>query len=83
MCNKMQQKYTSYLLLIFLITSSQADAANLIDRTAIYLCKGCIKTGKERLGRKGNDEQRVNDCKVPIEKRGLKVRSAECVKKTR
>lgn len=27
-------------------------------------------TGKERLGKKWMDEQRIDNCKVPIEKRG-------------
>ena len=36
------------------------------------------KTGKERLGEKASDEQRVNDCHVPVEKRGSKKRPVEC-----
>ena len=35
-------------------------------------------TGKERLGRKWTDEQRVDNCKVPIDKRGSKTRAASC-----
>jgi len=35
-------------------------------------------TGKERLGRKWTDEQRVDNCKVPIDKRGSKTRAANC-----
>ena len=31
-------------------------------------------TGKERLGNKWMDEQRVDNCKVPIDKRGTKPR---------
>lgn len=31
-----------------------------------------IRTAKERLGVKASDEQRVDDCKVPIELRGAK-----------
>lgn len=57
---------------------SQALHANQIDRAAFNSCKTCIKTAKERLGRKGDDEQRVNDCKVPVQKRGLKLRPAGC-----
>ena len=29
-----------------------------------------VLTGKERLGRKWMDEQRIDNCKVPIDKRG-------------
>ena len=34
-------------------------------------------TGKERLSDKGSDEQRVNDCKVPVARR-THERSREC-----
>jgi hypothetical protein len=35
-------------------------------------------TGKERLGRKWMDEQRIDNCKVPPDKRGSKARSSTC-----
>ena len=35
-------------------------------------------TGKERLGRKWMDEQRINNCNVPIDKRGTKPRPSTC-----
>jgi hypothetical protein len=35
-------------------------------------------TGKERLGRKWMDEQRIDNCNVPIDKRGTKPRSSSC-----
>lgn len=35
-------------------------------------------TGKERLGPKWMDEQRIDNCKVPINKRGTKPRSSSC-----
>lgn len=35
-------------------------------------------TGKERLGRKWMDEQRIDNCKVPADKRGGRPRSSEC-----
>ena len=37
-----------------------------------------VLTGKERLGRKWMDEQRVDNCKVPIDKRGTKPRLDRC-----
>ena len=37
-----------------------------------------VLTGKERLGRKWMDEQRIDNCNVPVEKRGTKPRSATC-----
>jgi len=35
-------------------------------------------TGKERLGRKWNDEQRIDNCNVPVDKRGSKPRPSIC-----
>jgi hypothetical protein len=35
-------------------------------------------TGKERLGRKWTDEQRIDNCRVPIDKRGTKPRPSAC-----
>lgn len=35
-------------------------------------------TGKERLGEKWKDEQRIDNCKVPPEKRGTKPRPDSC-----
>ena len=35
-------------------------------------------TGKERLGRKWNDEQRIDNCHVPIDKRGTRPRPTSC-----
>jgi ribosomal protein L27 len=39
---------------------------------------GPIRTAKERLGVKASDEQRVDNCKVPIELHGAKSRPDEC-----
>ena len=36
------------------------------------------RTGKERLGPKWTDEQRIDNCKVPPDKRGTKARAAVC-----
>ena len=35
-------------------------------------------TGKERLGRKWMDEQRIDNCNVPLDKRGTKPRPSAC-----
>jgi hypothetical protein len=35
-------------------------------------------TGKERLGRKWMDEQRIDNCKIPSDKQGAKPRSSAC-----
>jgi 2-hydroxychromene-2-carboxylate isomerase len=36
------------------------------------------QTLKERLGDKASDEQRVDNCKVPPERRGPKIRPDDC-----
>lgn len=36
------------------------------------------RTGKERLGGKASDEQRVDNCKVPLDLRGSTPRPDEC-----
>jgi hypothetical protein len=37
-----------------------------------------IRTAKERLGGKASDEQRVDNCKVPLDQRGSKPRPDDC-----
>lgn len=36
-------------------------------------------TGKERAGRKWMDEQRIDNCNVPADKRGSKPRPNDCL----
>ena len=36
------------------------------------------RTGKERLGGKASDEQRVDNCKVPVDLRGPTTRPDNC-----
>ncbi len=37
-----------------------------------------LKTGKQKLGKKWSDEQRVDNCRVPVERRGDKPRPLTC-----
>jgi len=37
-----------------------------------------VATGKERLSEKWKDEQRIDNCKVPTDKRGTKARPDSC-----
>jgi hypothetical protein len=37
-----------------------------------------VLTGKERLGPKWTDEQRIDNCHVPLDKRGRKSRPDNC-----
>jgi len=37
-----------------------------------------VLTGKERLGPKWTDEQRIDNCNVPVDKRGTRPRPSAC-----
>lgn len=60
-------------LLASLIVAPMAEAAELPQATRPQP----LRTGKERLGGKGSDEQRVDDCKVPLQRR-TRPRPAAC-----
>src|SRR5262245_66496206 len=57
------------------VTSYRARAITLRPETSLI---STVLTGKERLGRKWMDEQRIDNCKVPIDKRGAKARRDHC-----
>ena len=48
------------------------------DNDAKALQAGPTSTGKERLGGKASDEQRVDNCKVPLNRRGATPRPDTC-----
>ena len=52
----------------------KANAANNITTDM----PGPGLTGKERLGPKWSDEQRIDNCHVPFDKRGRKTRPDNC-----
>jgi hypothetical protein len=37
-----------------------------------------VLTGKERLGPKWTDEQRIDNCNVPVDRRGIRPRPSAC-----
>lgn len=45
--------------------------------------QSAVKTGKERLGDKASDEQRIDNCKVPPERWGKTARPASCARGAR
>ena len=75
-------------LMSFIFTVCLASAAFAQDRqleqaapkaeTAVP-ASGPSLTGKERTGRKWMDEQRIDNCNVPIDKRGSKPRPSSCM----
>ena len=56
------------------ISQEQSHAAKGPETSLI----STVLTGKERLGKKWMDEQRTDNCKVPIDKRGTKPRLDTC-----
>lgn len=75
-------------LIIFLVAMCLASASFSQDRQSDQTAPGAetavpangpARTGKERMGRKWMDEQRIDNCNVPIDKRGSKPRPADCL----
>jgi len=58
--------------------SALAGAANQSAGTTTPGNEPGQLTGKERLGEKWKDEQRIDNCKVPPDKRGIKPRPSSC-----
>ncbi|WP_249129913.1 hypothetical protein [Bradyrhizobium sp. AUGA SZCCT0283] len=72
----------SFIFMVCLASGAFAQDRQL-DQTApgaetAVPANGPSLTGKERMGRKWMDEQRIDNCNVPIDKRGSKPRSSTC-----
>jgi hypothetical protein len=61
------------LLLLAALAAGAVAPASADDQGAL----ATPRTGKERLSDKGSDEQRVDDCKVPPERR-TRPRPTDC-----
>jgi len=55
-----------------------AEDMNAADSSGGEKIEGKVKTGKERLGKKWSDDRRLDDCKVPAQKRGNSHRNTDC-----
>jgi hypothetical protein len=66
------------LLLISCATGVQAGDGKH-GRGAAQTASPKSLTGKERLGPKWTDEQRIDNCNVPVDRRGNKPRPSLCV----
>jgi hypothetical protein len=71
-----QQKLLAPLILVAFTAAATAQERPRAGAPAPEA--SVARTGKERLGRKWTDEQRIDNCNVPIDKRGIKPRSSAC-----
>lgn len=65
------------LVVVPIASASRAGAASQAAATPPAQ-KAATLTGKERLGPKWTDEQRIDNCNVPVDKRGSKPRPIAC-----
>ncbi len=65
------------LLALCLIASASAQTAQPGSHGDAATRQGTL-TGKERLGPKWTDEQRIDNCNVPPGRRGAKPRPSAC-----
>jgi hypothetical protein len=66
------------MMLITQLGLAPAGEAPRQEGEARQLQAGSTRTGKERLGGKASDEQRVDNCKVPPDRRGVIPRPDTC-----
>jgi hypothetical protein len=66
------------MMLITQLGSAPAGEAPRQESEARQLQAEPTRTGKERLGGKASDEQRVDNCKVPLDLRGSTPRPDDC-----
>jgi hypothetical protein len=66
------------LLIAFASGAPAADGQTVRGRAAAVQKRAPGLTGKERLGPKWTDEQRIDNCNVPVDKRGTKPRPSAC-----
>ena len=68
---------TASLVIAALSPAIAQEQSHTVTRPETSLISRVL-TGKERLGSKWMDEQRIDNCKVPIDKRGTKPRLDTC-----
>ena len=64
--------------MMLILGLAPAGEAPRQEGEARQLQAGSTRTGKERLGGKASDEQRVDNCKVPLDLRGSTPRPDDC-----
>ena len=71
---------SSLLLIVFLSCAHAGEGQGNRGATPAVQAqtRRPVLTGKERLGPKWTDEQRIDNCNVPIDKRGNRSRPSAC-----
>ena len=77
---RFRQAPAGALLLIAFTSCAWAEDGRRDRAGAIFAAPmhARVLTGKERLGPKWTDEQRIDNCNVPVDKRGTKPRPSAC-----
>ena len=78
--------FACYLVIAMMSVASAQDTWQATSDGFVALRPGTespsgapkVLTGKERLGEKWTDEQRIDNCKVPLDRRGLRPRPDDC-----
>ena len=68
----------AFLAVCLTLAADAQDSSRVRQPTPNAATSPATLTGKERLGRKWMDEQRIDNCNVPIDKRGSKPRPSVC-----
>jgi hypothetical protein len=76
----MDSCHQKLLATLILVVFTAAATAQERPRNATPAEAPARLTGKERLGRKWTDEQRIDNCNVPIDKRGTRPRPDGCAR---
>jgi hypothetical protein len=84
--SSLRHSFTAILALVIAVVPPSIAGAQLLPNGSgaaslpaeASLPSSPVRTGKERLGEKWTDEQRVDNCKVPNDKRGTKLRPVAC-----
>jgi hypothetical protein len=68
----------AFFAICLTLPADAQESSRLGQPTPNFGTSPATLTGKERLGRKWKDEQRIDNCNVPIDKRGTRPRPSVC-----
>lgn len=79
--NPFDWRWITFLFALCIATGTYAQdrSPDPIVPSTVAPANAPVLTGKERTGRKWMDEQRIDNCNVPADKRGSKPRPADCL----